>query len=100
MVTLPLKLTEMETNESNGANWQTSVTINTPSKVIHCSDGVIEDIEVDNVEELASAPQTHESVVDPVSELNRNSVNHVSMLITYTWPYIEFSSTTIANTDY
>ncbi|XP_026330826.1 protein FAM177A1-like [Hyposmocoma kahamanoa] len=55
----------MENNESNGSNLQTSVTINTPSKVIHCSDGVIEDIHEENVVEVASAPQNQVSEVDP-----------------------------------
>lgn len=59
----------MESKESNGANLQTSVIINTPSKVLHCSDGVIEDIEEDSVEEVTCTPQNQESNVDPVSEL-------------------------------
>lgn len=63
----------MESNESNAANLHTSVTINTPSKVIYCSDGVIEDIMEDNVEEVAGTPQNQVSEVDPVSEFDRNS---------------------------
>lgn len=57
----------MESQEGNGANLQTRVTINVPLKIVHCSDGVIEDIEEDNVEDVDCAPQ---SEVDPVSELN------------------------------
>lgn len=65
----------MENNESNGANLQTSVTINTPSKIIHCSDGIIEDIKEELVEEVACTPQNQDSEVDPVSVRDRNSTS-------------------------
>lgn len=61
----------MENTESDGSNRQTSVTINTPANVIHCSDGVIEEIHEDKVEEVASAPQNQDSDVDPVSKRDR-----------------------------
>lgn len=71
----------MENNESNGAHLQTSVTINTPSNVIHCSDGIIEDMKEENVEELAFTPPSQESEVDPVSEFDRNSTSEPFIFI-------------------
>lgn len=75
MVTFSLKLTKMENNDSSSSNGQTSVTINSPSKVIYCSDGVIEDIQEDNVEEVRCGPQNEASEVDPVSERVKNSTS-------------------------
>lgn len=82
-VPFSLILNEMENNESNGTNSQTNVTISTPSNVIYCSDGIIEDIKDDNVQELTSTPHSQDSEVDPVSVLNRNSTSLVFILSLY-----------------
>lgn len=79
----------MENNESNSSNAQTSVTINTPSKVIYCSDGVIEDIQEDNVTEVRCAPQSEESEVDPVSEFDKNSTS--KQLNTHIYVYAHYT---------
>ncbi|XP_034832688.1 protein FAM177A1 [Maniola hyperantus] len=48
-----------------GVDSEVQVTINRPKQVIHFSDGVEEEIEEEKVNELQSAPETEQSVVDP-----------------------------------
>ncbi|KAM3962044.1 protein FAM177B [Aphomia sociella] len=56
----------METNHNTIANTQVGVTINKPSKVLHFSDGVEEEIEEAAVSDLNSNP-SNEDNVDPKS---------------------------------
>lgn len=52
--------------ENSGVNSYAEVTITKPARVLHCSDGIIEEIEEENVEELHSKPSNEENI-DPVS---------------------------------
>ncbi|KAJ2951745.1 hypothetical protein O0L34_g13912 [Tuta absoluta] len=52
----------MEKLTDIGASQQTEVTISKPTRVLHCSDGVIEEIEEDKLAEIQSAPNDEENI--------------------------------------
>lgn len=52
----------MERSEENRGNTQVQVTINRPITILHFSDGVEEEIEEENVNNVQNVQKTHENV--------------------------------------